>query len=69
MSPPTVAARASEFLEDDRTPEDDEREEEGLEEPEEARAGRRALATRLREVAVLNEQKFVLADLVAARLV
>ena len=38
ISPPTVAARASEFPEDDRTPEDDEREEEGLEEPEEAPA-------------------------------
>ena len=37
-SPPTVPARAFEFAEEDRAPEDDEHEEEGLEEPEEAPA-------------------------------
>jgi non-homologous end joining protein Ku len=37
-SPPTVPARASEFPEEDRAPEDDEHEEEGLEEPDEAPA-------------------------------
>jgi len=36
--PPTVPARASEFPEEDRAPEHDEHEEEGLEEPDEAPA-------------------------------